>query len=79
MITLKFICYYSTGNYDFNKQLNCLPDSICKIRLHLNYDQEIKVLPLNIKKIICHDEYKYIEKLEINTLNDLRIYCYQYY
>ena len=49
--------------FNYNKQLNCLPNSICEIILPENYEQEIKHIPFNLKKIYCSSTYKYINKL----------------
>ena len=46
----------------FNFELNCLPKSICEIKLPINYNNEIKVIYSNLKKIVCSSSYHYIDK-----------------
>ena len=51
----------------FNKELNCLPNSVCEIKLPANYNQEIKQIPSGLKKIVCSSKYKFIDKF--NNIN----------
>jgi hypothetical protein len=66
LITLNFIDIYDgdEDSCEFNKQLNCLPNSICEIRLPIDYDQEIKNIPSNLKKIICSSSYQFTDKFD---------------
>ena len=43
----------------FNGELNCLPKFVESIQLPKLYDKKIINLPVKLKKIICHENYKY--------------------
>ena len=66
IISINFKHLINNLNYNFNKQLCCLPNSIISINLPINYDQEIKHIPLNLKNISCSSSYKYIDELKKN-------------
>ena len=53
---ISFDCY---SKYD--KELNCLPESVEYLKLNIGYDKRIKKFPLNLKTIECHKIYKYID------------------
>ena len=52
---------------NFDKELNCLPNSIENIQLPPNYNHQIINIPKKLKKITCGENYKYLEKF--NELN----------
>ena len=64
----EIILFFHQSKKIFDKQLNCLPNSIYEIKLPHNYDQEIIKIPLNLKKISCSSSYNYIDKLKINNI-----------
>ena len=66
--TLYFVNYYDNNKQKFNKQLNCLPNTISEIKLPINYDQEIKIIPFKLNKIICSSSYKFINNFNSNIL-----------
>ncbi len=46
---------------NFNLTLNDLPNSIKFIKLHKFYDKPLLNIPINLKTIKCHKDYKFIE------------------
>ena len=56
-------------NFYFDKELNCLSNSIKQIKLPLNYKHEIKQIPSSLKKIICSSSYKYINELKLKKIS----------
>ena len=63
----------------FDKELNCLPNSICEIILPNDYRQEIKQIPSSLKKIVCSKLYKFycLESYKfINKFNNIDIEFY---
>ena len=57
----------------FNRELNCLPNFVEQIELPYAYAKQIKKFPTQLKKIICCQDYKYIEDFK-NFL--IETYCY---
>ena len=53
---ISFDCY---SKYD--KELNCLPESVEYLKLNISYDKRIKKFPLNLKTIKCNEIYIYID------------------
>ena len=62
---IDFTDNYVSGVCAFDKSLNNLSNSICKIKLPLNYNQEIEVVYQNLGTIYCSYSYPYIEKLKL--------------
>jgi hypothetical protein len=62
LLTINFENIQYFFNCKFDKQLNCLPNSICEIKLPLNYNCEIKNIPIRLKKIYCSPSCKFNNK-----------------
>ena len=48
----------------YNKELNCLPNFVELIQLPRYYDKKILKIPKELKKIICHENYKFIKDFD---------------
>ena len=51
---------------DYNKELNCLPNSVELIQLPKKYNLLIVNKPKKLKKIICSNNYIYLKNLKLN-------------
>jgi hypothetical protein len=51
-------------NNNYNENLNNLPSSVEHIKLNVNYGKPMRNIPLNLKLIECHKNYKYLDLLE---------------
>ena len=67
--SIKKIFFHKESKY--NKELNCLPKFVEQIQLPKYYNKQIKKLPFQMKKIICH--YKYIHIKDFNNC-EIEIY-----
>ena len=45
----------------YNKKLNCLPNGLLTLQLPLYYDQQISLIPSALSKLICSENYTFIE------------------
>ena len=59
----------------YNRELNCLPNSVEEIVLPKIYSKCIEKIPSQLKKIICYEKYKFINwimnfDIQIETYND---------
>ena len=45
----------------YNNELNCLPNFVEQIELPVGYSKQIKKFPIQLKKIICSKNYKFLE------------------
>ena len=48
-----------TFGYEFNQEINNLPNSVELIQLPKYYDKKILKIPKELKKVICHEKYKF--------------------
>ncbi len=69
--SLKKLTFDKYSNY--NKELNCLPKKLELLQLPENYKLKIKNIPNGLKKVICSEDYQYIDnfkdlEIEINFL-----------
>ena len=79
--SIKKISFLKYNPY-YNKNLNCLPESVEYIKLPQNYKLQIKKFPLNLKTIECEKEYSFVNdfsKYEVITYWKILIFILKIY
>ncbi len=67
--SIKKLVIHKCSNFAAN--LNCLPDSIEELHLNYKYKKRILKIPLNLKKLICSENYPYINDF---VMQNVQIY-----
>ena len=68
--SLKKLTFNEDSKYD--KELNCLPKKLELLQLPFEYKLEIKNVPNGLNKVICSEDYEYI-----NNFKGLKIETYE--
>lgn len=47
------------NNFNYNQELNCLPEYLEYLKLPYNYEIKLSKIPKNLKILYCHQKYRW--------------------